>query len=419
MKIKVAYICHYSNSLIHSILPLRLRLRDRLTLRIKHLPITTDVADFAVWNSNAIEEMTKFSDNVELHVIAPYHYLKPKTFEFCNENIYYHFFRSDNEFAEFVVRNTVKSLHLQYKSERKRIKGFLNQIGPDIVQIVGAENPYYSMSVFDIPKSIPVIVQLQTLMNDTGFGKIIKGYDNYRCQIEKRIIERADYIGTTVLHFRNIINGNLKTDAQFVDVVLPLSEPIVFYEGEKKYDFVYFAADISKAVDYAIEAFILASEKRPGITLDIIGGYTVELRNQIESQLDAHGLKNQVTFEGRLKTHDDVLSHIRLSRFALIPLKVDQVSGTIRESMANGLPVVTTVTPGTPKLNRKRQTILLSEKGDYQSMAENMCRLIDDDDLANRLQQNGLQYMSERSSNASLVKQWIDIYKSILSWPSE
>ena len=239
-------------------------------------------------------------------------------------------------------------------------------------------------------------------------------YYEYRRNIELAVLCRADYIGTSVEQFIELIKKQLDSP-RFLKVVLALGEPVNVKVGEKKFDFVYFAADIRKAADYAVEAFILASKTHPGITLDIVGGYLPDFRLQLEKRLAKHNLLSQVSFEGKLPSHEDVLRQIRYSRFALLPLKIDLVTGTIRESMANGLPVITTVTPATPDLNSKRECVLLSAKGDYAAMAANMCRLLDDEELGNRLRTNSVHYMDERVSNASYVRTYVDCYKAVLA----
>ena len=415
--IRVAYICHFSNKAVHDALPLRLSWKDRLLLRLRKKPVSTNVEDSAIWNTNAIEELKKLRDEIELHVIAPYPFLAEPTYEYEDDGVSYHFYRDDDNLGAFMQRNVFKFIKLSYRRERKRIMSYIERIQPDVVHIVGAENPYYSLAALDIPKDIPLIVQLQTLLNDPSFEKnYMMGHEyyEYRREIELAVIRRADYIGTSVAQFINLIKKQLDSP-RFLKVVLALGEPVDVSVGEKKFDFVYFAADIRKAADYAVEAFILASESHPGITLDIVGGYLPDFRQQLEARLAENNLLGQVTFEGKLPSHEDVLRQIRFARFALLPLKIDLVTGTIRESMANGLPVVTTVTPATPDLNSKRECVLLSERGDYAAMAANMCRLLDDEDLANNLRTNGGLYMEERVSNATYVQTYVDCYKAVLA----
>ena len=135
---------------------------------------------------------------------------------------------------------------------------------------------------------------------------------------------------------------------------------------------------------------------------------------EIKKRMKELGLEDEVDFTGRLATHDDVIKEVRKARFAVLPLKVDLISGTIREAMANGLPVVTTITPATPQLNEKRGSILLSEKGDFKAMAENMCRLLEDENFAERIRQNAATTISEKYSNTAFMNEWRERYYEIV-----
>ena len=226
-----------------------------------------------------------------------------------------------------------------------------------------------------------------------------------------------NYVGTPAAKYKEIIRREMNPTAIILNTGLALKDPIVTEQCEKKYDFVYFAANISKAADLAIEAFAIAHKTKPEITLDVIGSYADEYKNQLDSLIDKLRIRDAVTFEGSLPTHEDVLKQIRLSRFALLPLKVDLTSGTIREAMSNGLPVVTTDTGelGTQKLNIKRQNVLISPIGDHQALADNMLRLLEDEDLANTLRQNAYQTRSEVRSNEMIARNYVEAYKACIN----
>ena len=79
--------------------------------------------------------------------------------------------------------------------------------------------------------------------------------------------------------------------------------------------------------------------------------------------------------------------------------------------MWNGLPVITTITAGTPLLNKKRESLLISEIGDNTAMAENMLRLIEDFGLAERLRTNASITVEEFYGNNTLrARDWVAAY---------
>ncbi len=413
-KIKIVWLCAFSNKSIRSHLSFSWwywgnMLRRALGMK-QHV-------DYAVWDTNALAEMKHYTDKVELHVVVPHSGIA-KIHEFEDSGIFYHVFWHESDIiTEKIKRKLNLRSEKSFPKNRKTIARLINKIQPDIVHVIGIENKFHSMSVLDIPKDIPVIAQLQTLVNDPRFkascGVSEKEYA-YNSEMEKRILMRADYIGTQVTRFREIIAKEIKPDAIFVDTSLALSEPVIQEEVKKEFDFVYFAADISKAADLAIEAFGVAYKDKPDITLDIIGGYSSELKSSLDHRISELGIGDNVTFEGKLTTHDDVMRQIRKSRFALLPLKIDLVSGTIRESMACGLPVVSTITPATPNLNKKRECVLLSEMGNHKAMAQNMLRLVENPEYANLLRENCLHTTNERITNKEIVEDYVSTYYNCL-----
>ncbi len=416
-KIRVVWLCHFSNAFVHEKLDLKHNWLIGLLKRLLHRSVSTDVPDFANWITYGIQEMEKF-DEVELHVVSPYPYLKSRTQEFVSNGVHYHFFKSEAEsLISLLYRKLLRSKCCQYRKNCRTISGLIKKIHPEIVHLFGAENPDYATVVFYVPKDIIVIAQLQTLMNDPDFKKnypINERSYMYRAKIEKEIILKADYIGTRALKFRNIIREAIKPSAIILNTNLALNEPIVMEECEKQYDFVYFAANISKAADLAIEAFALAYKKNPNITLDIIGGYDAGFKHNIDTIIVKYGIANAITFEGKLPSHDDVLKQIRKSRFALLPLKIDLASGSIREAMSNGLPVVTTDTGelGTQRLNLKRKNVLISPIGDHQALADNMITLMENGALVETLRQNSFVTRSEAMSNTMTVRRYVEAYKA-------
>ena len=158
----------------------------------------------------------------------------------------------------------------------------------------------------------------------------------------------------------------------------------------------------------------MACRKYPNLKLNVSGGYDESYKKNLDDRLNKLGITNNVYFTGSKETHEEVLAQIKKSRFALLPLKIDLISSTIREAFACGLPVVTTITEGTPALNEQRQTVLLSKQGDYQAMANNMLLLIEDNALANQLRDNGIRRIKELHSNELFVAKWHEAYSSLI-----
>lgn len=416
-KIRVAWVCSFSNEKMRARLPFDTG--GCFKALYKLLGVTFDWGtDSAIWNTNAIEEMEKI-DEVELHVICPVRGLAKREVLYEENGIHYYFFREQNsDIVRFAWHQLFTKYTSQYKKNRRIISRFISEIQPDIVHVIGAENPFYSLSLLDVPSNIPTIIQLQALLtrlvNVTQVKEQKKSF-YYKGLIEREIIMKADYIGTALNDFRQFIKEEIKSDAQFLDVTLAMAQKINIEQSEKLYDFVYFSSGISKAGKEALESFIIAHRKIPKITLDMVGGYDGAFKEKLDARIKECGIEGSVTFEGRLPSHDDVIKQIRKARFALLPLKMDFVPNTLHEAMANGLPVVTTVTDGTPSLNEKRQTVLLSDQNDFQAMADNMIALLENKHLEKELRLNAIAYEDERCNNRTIIEKWVVAYKNIVA----
>lgn len=420
-KIKVVWICHVQNPMLRERIPVGVGKVEHLVRKLIHKPEITFCPDVAQWITNGIKAMEEFRDEVELYIVSPGYAMKDELLEFSVNGINYCLYRNEDYEFGTILRN--KLLKTQFKSEykknRKRIKHYIQKISPDVVHIIGLENQFYSLSFNDIPSNIPTIVQLTALLNDPDFYTrffMSKEEYEYRASIERDILLRADYIGTVAQKFIKIIYNTIKRDATIINTSLALAEEMNQSDTPKEYDFVYFALNISKAIDLAVDAFIIASKKKPGITLDVIGGCPNELKAKLDEILKKNGLNQQVVFEGKLPTHDDVIAQIRKSKFALLPLKIDLISGTIREAMANGIPVITTDTgeKGTQLLNKDNQAALISQIGDREALANNMLKLLEDRELSDMLRTNGFEKSSNQKTNKEIIRHYVDAYKACL-----
>ena len=416
--LKVVWICSFSNPKVREHLPIKKNLFRRILYIVKG-SYFREGSDMAVWNTNAIAEMEKM-EGIELHVICPVRDLARYEVRYVENNIHYYFFREqDSRLSQFLIHQVFYKYSYKFKTNRKYIKSVVNEVIPDVVHVIGAENPFYSLSLLDVPETIPIILQLQTLLIrlvDVTKDASQRVDFKYKGRLETELINKATYIGTTVKEFQDYIFFFFFPDAKILNISLAMGNIIDLKEYPKEFDFVYFANDISKACLECIEAFLLAWKKRPAIKLNVIGSYSAEYRKKLDDKIAQYKATDNVIFEGRLPSHDDVIKQIKKSKFALIPLKMDFVPNTIREAMANGLPVVTTITDGTPSLNAKRESVLLSEQGDYQAMADNMLRLIDNTGLQKMLRENAAITESENLNNQKVIEDYCKAYRACVEY---
>ena len=419
---KIVWLCSVSNAEIRSKLETKENLIEPFLWRVVHRKYERGV-DSGIWITNGINEIKKIP-GVELHIVSLCRNLSKKRQDFKIDGINYHFIRDENSsvYAK-IYRYLFTRNSSQFRINRKRICNIIGELNPDLVHVIGAENPQYSLALLDLPKSIPTILQLQALLmsiKDKVEGEQKINYI-YKGEIEKKLIKRADYIGTCVPSFISFIRKNVGNDIKFLNTTLAMAQTVNLSTSPKEYDFVHYASGLgkNKATDIAVKAFGEAYKINPTITLDIIGLCPNAFKQDLDKLIDELGIRHAVTFEGRLPTHDDVINQIRKARFALLPLSVSVVPNTLLEAMANGLPIITTVTSGTPTLNANRQSVLISDKDDFKDIANNMLRLLENPQLADSLRLNAAKTLSERKNNKDIIEHWVDAYRVVLRCKKE
>ncbi len=414
-KLKVAIICHVSNKEIRS----HISLNDFTLRKIvkKIFGKSTFYRDDSLWNTLMLKQLEEHPE-IEVHAIIPHRDMLHKRQNFEMNGIFYHCFKADFELFPYSLWTQRKSVFKQFTHNNNEIINIVQEIRPDFIHMIGAEAPFFNLCglKIDVDK-IPFLISLQTVMSDpnyTSLCSVKKRTFDSGSQCEQALFKHCRYFATSAHWYREIVK-HYNANAIFVNFHFCAPTFKIKQVEKKEYDFVYWAANINKAGMDALEAFSLAHKENPSLTLHMVGGYTNEYKQKIDYRLSELGIKDDVSFSGYLPTHFEALKEVSKARYALVPIKLDIISSTIREAMILGLPIVTYVTHGTPSLNRFRKTALLSEIGDYQHMAQNMCELARKPELARSLINNGYLYCKENLDNTvgvnNLVKTYYAIYE--------
>ena len=182
--LKVVWICSFSNPKVREHLPIKKNLFRRILYIVKG-SYFREGSDMAVWNTNAIAEMEKM-EGIELHVICPVRDLARYEVRYVENNIHYYFFREqDSRLSQFLIHQVFYKYSYKFKTNRKYIKSVVNEVIPDVVHVIGAENPFYSLSLLDVPETIPIILQLQTLLIRLVDVDVVSNH-HLRLRIEQR-----------------------------------------------------------------------------------------------------------------------------------------------------------------------------------------------------------------------------------------
>lgn len=107
--------------------------------------------------------------------------------------------------------------------------------------------------------------------------------------------------------------------------------------------------------------------------------------------------------------------NLKKSKFALLPVKLDAIPGTVLESILLDIPVITYKTTGMPYLNREKECVLLTEIGNIEGLANNMLKLMNDEVYAKKLAQNAKEFVTRTFDNTTSAKRLLEDYKAVIA----
>ena len=151
--------------------------------------------------------------------------------------------------------------------------------------------------------------------------------------------------------------------------------------------------------------------------LNLVGSWDDTIKKTLDDLVSKYQLQQNVEFTPFFPKQSDMFLHIQQSRFALLPCKMDHISGTMLQAMQLGLPLVVYKTTGTPSLNKEKRCVLIAELDNVEELAMHMTALMEDSDLADELRKNARANQErkaeiERQNGGRLIKNFYSIIEN-------
>lgn len=372
-------------------------------------PIYGDVAS---WNTDFISNI-KNRDDVELTVISAHTGLKRNCVHFAMDGIQYHFIKT--EYANFLKR-IIPNPVLWHKLNPMRpiVRRIVRKVNPDIVALMGAENPHLSGTILGLEKEYPCIFKAQTIYNNPERKK--RGdYCEHNAYVERLVFDKLPYASvSTNMHYnlyrtfkKDSYNFNWKFGTTFFSV-----EKV----EEKEFDFVNFANGLTKTKGYedVIRAMSIVVKYHPEAKLNLVGKTTEESSRPYEELISELHLENNIVFTNFFEEQKDLFQHLQKSRFAVLPYKLDYISSTTWQSMNYEMPVICYKTMGTPNLNKDKECILIADMDNVEMLAEKMLLLLENPDKAEELRINAKELVDSKNDGKKITDEIVRNFRAIV-----
>lgn len=399
---KVALVCHFSNAEIRQHLDLCRHCRK--------------VADFAAWNSELIRGLER-QDDVELYVLAPHFRMKHLSQCFKIGRTEYRFYKGD---LPLVNRCWPPWFHVGaltgFRFARHYVQRWIDEIKPDIVNLVGAENPYYSASILGL-KGYPVFVSMQSVYSNPARFKAGVRQVTWRSRYERAVIAENRYFGINAPFMPELIKRDVR-DPELLWCRYPIKCETDEIRGpqNKDFDFVQFSGltELKGASD-TVRATALVKRHYPNVRVRMFGRITESYLSHLRALVNDLGLSENIFISHGFLHHADMMKEATRARCYILPTKLDTIPCTIFEATRLGLPVISYETGDIPLLNKGAERVLLSKTGDVSGLAANMKRILDEKRLGEKLLESSRAFIAKYFSNEADVAQFVSIYKAVIN----
>ena len=162
-----------------------------------------------------------------------------------------------------------------------------------------------------------------------------------------------------------------------------------------------------KGFDLLISAWKTVNVKHPDWTLKIFGGGN---REACQQQVDKLGLKEVIICNGPV---NNIAEKYRESSIFILSSRFEGLPLVLMEAMSTGLaPVAFTCPCGPRDIIKDGEDGILCENGNTEKLAEDICRLIDDEQLRKDMGQKAAQNI-QKYTISQIMKQWDNLFKEI------
>lgn len=134
-------------------------------------------------------------------------------------------------------------------------------------------------------------------------------------------------------------------------------------------------------------------------------------RHEIEAFVKSEGMEGHVVLTGFLDNIPQVLKELDLF---LISSETEGLGTSVLDALASGVPVVATKAGGIPEIIRHGENGLLADVKDPQGLAGQVCQLIQDKGLKERIIEHGKR-TARKFSKENMARQTLAVYRDVLA----
>jgi glycosyltransferase involved in cell wall biosynthesis len=319
---------------------------------------------------------------------------------------------------EFVLEKEVTRVHVGLREEDEKksrvtkfflrvkyLREFVNRYKPDVL-VAFAHRANYRALMAAGKSSTPVVISIR--INPIGY------YDAFSDDIQIRwLFPRAAGCVYQTKEQKDFFKPYLQDNSRII--MNPINSK---YFGVKRSDTPDKAVvHHARLVDFKnqpmlLRAFLKVHEKHPDYVLRIYGPDSMDGTKQILEKIISDNNASEFIF--LMGPSDSLEKEIPKGEVYAYSSDYEGMPNSLLEAMAMGMPVVSTDCPcGGPRavINDGENGFLI-QVGDEDALADRICRLIEDKDLANKFSENARK-IKDIASTEAIYLQWKEYLETV------
>ena len=297
---------------------------------------------------------------------------------------------------------------------------------PDVIHTIGLRS-YQSIVAWRTSKKlkIPLIISDQggltthPFFNESGLLlKILYRVQNY---FIKKIIKHATIISVANEYEKDIfLNLDKKSKVQIIRNGVNLKTLVSKVNFKEKYQinskFILFVGRFSKSkgIENLISALnIIKNEEILSDVRLVIMGVNFGFEQKMEELVEKFGLSEKIMII-KNPPREDVISAYGESEFLILPSQWELSPLVPLESFAFKKPVISTRSHGIPFTVQDDKTGILVEPENSEELSKAIIKLLQDDNLRERLGMCGYEFVHEECNCISMAKNSLRLYEKVL-----
>ena len=164
----------------------------------------------------------------------------------------------------------------------------------------------------------------------------------------------------------------------------------------------------AKGYNYLIDAWKIVYQKHPDWIINIFG--SGEYEDRVRKQIQDHGLQDVVIMNNPI---DHIMEEYQKSSIYVMSSVFEGFAMVLLEAMSCGLPCVSFDCPYGPRnVITDGEDGILVEYLNSHALADNICKLIENEELRKRMGIQG-RHNVLRFSRETIMPQWVELFKSL------